>query len=175
MCRMNTASFLTRPHRAASVMRLENFPIGVTVVTANALSGPTGMTVNSFSSVLLDLPLVLWSPAKTSTRHNVFVGAANFAIHILDAEQDALCSRFTRGGVALRNWTGSEMRKVCRSFRGRPALSNAPRLRSTTQATIRSLSAVSFAQHTAKATLYALPEAPLDASPSTRKQSGAQL
>ncbi|WP_296083380.1 flavin reductase family protein [uncultured Agrobacterium sp.] len=77
---------------------LGNFPTGVTVVTAHTPNGPTGMTVNSFSSVSLDPPLVLWSPAKTSTRHDLFVGATNFAIHVLDAEQDALCSRFTRGG-----------------------------------------------------------------------------
>jgi len=77
---------------------LGNFPTGVTVVTATTPSGPTGMTVNSFSSVSMDPPLVLWSPAKTSTRHDVFIGATNFAVHVLDAEQDALCSRFTRGG-----------------------------------------------------------------------------
>lgn len=77
---------------------LGNFPTGVTVVTAHTPNGPTGMTVNSFSSVSLDPPLVLWSPAKTSTRHDLFVATTNFAIHVLDAEQDVLCSRFTRGG-----------------------------------------------------------------------------
>lgn len=40
------------------------FTTGVTVVTATTPEGPIGMTVNSFASVSLDPPLVLWSPAK---------------------------------------------------------------------------------------------------------------
>ncbi len=89
---------------------LGNFPTGVTVVTAHTPAGPLGMTVNSFSSVSLDPPLVLWSPAKTSSRHEIFVGARHFAIHVLDAEQDALCARFTRGGQGFEalGWERNE-------------------------------------------------------------------
>ena len=77
---------------------LGTFPTGVTIVTVETENGPMGMTVNSFSSVSLDPPLVLWSPAKTSSRHGFFVTADNFAIHVLDANQNLLCARFTRGG-----------------------------------------------------------------------------
>ncbi|NTJ41752.1 flavin reductase family protein [Agrobacterium larrymoorei] len=85
---------------------LGTFPTGVTVVTVDTPDGPTGMTVNSFSSVSLDPPLILWSPAKTSSRHDLFANAKHFVIHVLDAEQDSLCSRFTRGGLGFAelNW-----------------------------------------------------------------------
>ncbi|WP_267551888.1 flavin reductase family protein [Rhizobium rhizogenes] len=84
----------TRSFRTA----LGTFPTGVTVVTANADTGPIGMTVNSFASVSLDPPLVLWSPAKSSSRHALFTSAGHFTIHVLSAEQTMLSSRFTRGG-----------------------------------------------------------------------------
>ena len=80
---------------------LGNFPTGVTVVTAQTPGGPIGMTVNSFSSVSLDPPLILWSPAKTSSRHDFFAGATHFAIHVLSADQGALSGRFTRGGLGF--------------------------------------------------------------------------
>lgn len=77
---------------------LGSFTTGVTVVTAMTPDGPTGMTVNSFASVSLDPPLVLWSPAKSSSRYGAFTGARHFAIHVLGADQDHLSAAFTRGG-----------------------------------------------------------------------------
>lgn len=77
---------------------LGSFTTGVTVVTAMTSDGPIGMTVNSFASVSLDPPLVLWSPAKNSSRHPAFIGAEHFAIHVLGADQDHLSAAFTRGG-----------------------------------------------------------------------------
>ena len=86
---------------------LGSFTTGVTVVTATAEHGPIGMTVNSFASVSLEPPLVLWSPAKTSSRHGHFTQARHFAIHVLGAEQDYLCRAFSRGGSAFSGlpWT----------------------------------------------------------------------
>ncbi|MFB9949532.1 flavin reductase family protein [Rhizobium puerariae] len=80
---------------------LGTFTTGVTVVTARTPDGPIGMTVNSFTSVSLDPPLVLWSPAKSSSRHAAFTAASHFAIHVLSAEQDLLSARFTRGGLGF--------------------------------------------------------------------------
>jgi flavin reductase (DIM6/NTAB) family NADH-FMN oxidoreductase RutF len=77
---------------------LGSFTTGVTVVTAMTAEGPIGMTVNSFASVSLDPPLVLWSPAKSSSRYSAFTGARHFAIHVLGADQDHLSAAFTRGG-----------------------------------------------------------------------------
>jgi len=68
----------------------------VTVVTVPSHAGPVGITANSFASVSLDPPLVLWSPAKSSKRFNDFSGAPHFAIHVLDAHQQDVCDGFTK-------------------------------------------------------------------------------
>lgn len=78
---------------------LSRFATGVTVVTCLSERGPLGITANSFASVSLDPPLVLWSPAKSSSRHDAFVAADRFVVHILDAAQQALCRQFTRDGL----------------------------------------------------------------------------
>ena len=64
-------------------------------------SGPMGFTANSFASLSLDPPLVLWSPAKASLRYAVFAGAAHFAIHVLASDQHGLMHRFVRGGAGF--------------------------------------------------------------------------
>ncbi|RDW13297.1 flavin reductase family protein [Paracoccus thiocyanatus] len=77
---------------------LGRFATGVTVVTTAGPQGPLGMTVNSFSSVSLEPPLVLWCPARASARHAAFAEAAAWSVHVLGAEQLETCLRFTRGG-----------------------------------------------------------------------------
>jgi flavin reductase (DIM6/NTAB) family NADH-FMN oxidoreductase RutF len=80
---------------------LGRFATGVAVVTAMGPDGPTGFTANSFAAVSLDPPLVLWSPARASSRFPVFAAAAEFAIHVLhDSDQD-LSARFHRGGAGF--------------------------------------------------------------------------
>lgn len=71
---------------------------GVTVVTTQTARGPLGMTANSFSSVSLDPPLVLWSPAINSKRHDAFATAAHFCIHVLSADQHAIAHHFASQG-----------------------------------------------------------------------------
>ena len=66
------------------------FATGVTVVTASGPDGPVAITVNSFTSISLDPPLVLWSPGKFSRRHDIFVGASSFVIHVLAEDQRAI-------------------------------------------------------------------------------------
>jgi flavin reductase (DIM6/NTAB) family NADH-FMN oxidoreductase RutF len=80
---------------------LGRFATGVTVVTTQSDMGPLGITANSFASVSLDPPLVLWSPAKSSRRFQAFAEAAHFAIHVVGAEQAGLCERFSRDGLAF--------------------------------------------------------------------------
>jgi len=75
---------------------LGQFPTGVTVVTAHSGDHLVGMTANSFSSVSLDPPLVLWSAAKSSPSHDPFVTADAFAIHFLGADHGDLAMRFGR-------------------------------------------------------------------------------
>ncbi|NDK34235.1 flavin reductase family protein [Rhodovulum sulfidophilum] len=77
---------------------LGSFATGVTVVTAAGPEGPVGMTANSFSSVSLDPPLVLWSPARASARYPAMTGAERFAIHVLGAGEEDIAARFARSG-----------------------------------------------------------------------------
>ncbi len=79
---------------------LGRFATGVTVVSTQGPDGPVGITANSFASVSLDPPLVLWSPARRSGRFAVFAAASGFAIHILDRRQEDLARHFTRHGHA---------------------------------------------------------------------------
>lgn len=83
-----------RAFRAA----LGSFSTGVTVVTCPSGRGPLGITANSFASVSLDPPLVLWSPARASRRFTAFAETERYAIHVLGQDQQALCRRFTRSG-----------------------------------------------------------------------------
>jgi flavin reductase (DIM6/NTAB) family NADH-FMN oxidoreductase RutF len=80
---------------------LGRFATGVTVITCQGLDGPVGFTANSFAALSLDPPLVLWSPAKSSARHGVMVGADHFAIHVLRHLQGDLAARFVRGGAGF--------------------------------------------------------------------------
>lgn len=79
---------------------LGTFATGVTVVTALDPDGHAiGLTVNSFSSVSLEPPLVLWSLARTSPGLAAFRAASHFAVNILAADQQALSERFARRGA----------------------------------------------------------------------------
>lgn len=84
-----TEEILFAPDADARAFRdaLGRFATGVTVVTVLTDDGPAGMTANSFASVSLDPPLVLWSPARSSSRFDLFANAAHYAIHVLDADQ----------------------------------------------------------------------------------------
>src|SRR5690606_5651988 len=67
------------------------FTTGVTIVTTKDAQGhDIGLTANSFNSVSLDPPLVLWSLAKTSLSMSAFQQAEHFAVHSLAADQQSL-------------------------------------------------------------------------------------
>ncbi len=74
---------------------LGEFATGVTVVTARTVSGQmAGVTINSFSSVSLEPPLVLWSLGLHSPSLAVFEACSHYAINILAADQTELSQRF---------------------------------------------------------------------------------
>ncbi|MDA8584765.1 flavin reductase family protein [Rhodobacteraceae bacterium] len=77
---------------------LGKFATGVTIVTCNSDVGPLGMTANSFASVSLDPPLVLWSPARASKRCAAFEAAKRFAVHVLNDTQKSDCQIFAKEG-----------------------------------------------------------------------------
>ncbi|MBL4783284.1 MAG: flavin reductase family protein [Porticoccaceae bacterium] len=72
------------------------FATGITVVTATSADGKkVGCTANSFSSVSLDPPLVLWSIAKNANSFDAFNEAKDFAIHILHEGQEDISRLFS--------------------------------------------------------------------------------
>ncbi|MBH3426314.1 p-hydroxyphenylacetate 3-hydroxylase reductase component [Pseudomonas alkylphenolica] len=83
----------TRAFRRA----LGNFATGVTVVTAASADGrKVGVTANSFNSVSLEPPLILWSIDKRSSSHEVFEAASHFAVNVLAADQIDLSNNFAK-------------------------------------------------------------------------------
>lgn len=92
-------SFDTRDFRRA----LGRFATGICVVTAGEAAGATAVTVNSFASVSLDPPLVLWSLDRGSDRMARFGSAGRFVISVLGAGTEALSTRYASkgGGTVL--------------------------------------------------------------------------
>lgn len=77
---------------------LGRFATGVTVVTCATPEGAMGFTANSFAAVSLDPALVLWAPAKSSSRFAHYATAQHFSIHVLDSAHADWVNRFNRGG-----------------------------------------------------------------------------
>ena len=76
---------------------LGNFATGVTIMTAqNAAGEKVGVTANSFNSVSLDPPLILWSIDKRSSSFSVFEQATHFAVNVLSGSQIELSNKFAR-------------------------------------------------------------------------------
>ncbi|MEJ7687374.1 MAG: flavin reductase [Variovorax sp.] len=76
---------------------LGTFVTGVTVVTTRDAFGVAhGVTANSFSSVSLDPPLVLWSQSLTSKSYPAFRDSEHFAVNILADDQIALSNHFAK-------------------------------------------------------------------------------
>jgi flavin reductase (DIM6/NTAB) family NADH-FMN oxidoreductase RutF len=80
---------------------LGRFATGVTVITCDTGTGPLGITANSFASLSLDPPLILWSPAKHSSRYPFFAAAPHFAVHVMGDDQFELAQGFARSGDAF--------------------------------------------------------------------------
>lgn len=78
---------------------LGTFATGVTVVTTRSDGIDVGLTANSFNSVSLDPPMVLWSLSKTSSALPAFMAAPCFAVHVLAHDQDHLSTRFATRGI----------------------------------------------------------------------------
>lgn len=76
---------------------LGRFATGVTVVTTRCPSGKlVGLTANSFSSVSLDPPLVLWSLRRNAASLESFTGSRSFAVNVLAADQESVSNRFAK-------------------------------------------------------------------------------
>src|SRR5215831_1699800 len=76
---------------------LGSYATGVTIITAaGADNRPYGITCNSFASVSLNPPLVLFSLVVYSSSLSVFQNASHFAVNVLGASQQALADKFAR-------------------------------------------------------------------------------
>lgn len=79
---------------------LGSFTTGVTVVTTRgADNNDVGLTANSFNSVSLEPPMVLWSLGKAAMSMSHFQNAQYFAVHILAEDQQAMSKRFATRGI----------------------------------------------------------------------------
>jgi flavin reductase (DIM6/NTAB) family NADH-FMN oxidoreductase RutF len=77
-----------------------SFPTGVSIITTRDGAGePVGITCNSFSSVSLDPPLVLWCMRKASKSIDIFKATKSFAISVLAQDQDHLSQRFATSSI----------------------------------------------------------------------------
>src|SRR5882762_8273502 len=98
---------------------LGSYATGVTIITAIGADGkPYGLTCNSFASVSLNPPLVLWSLGLYSTSLSVFQNVSHFAINVLGASQQALANKFAKSSED--KFAGIEWK---------PGLGNAPLLK----------------------------------------------
>jgi len=95
---------------------LGTFGTGVTIVTAMSNDGkPYGVTCNSFASVSLNPPLVLWSLGMFSQGLSIFQNATHFAVNVLDVSQQELALNFAKSSG--EKFVGVEWK---------PGLGNAP-------------------------------------------------
>jgi len=106
-----TADFQARTRQFRDA--LGSFATGVTIVTTRSAAGEDiGLTANSFNSVSLDPPMVLWSLARKSLSLPAFLESGYFAVHVLAATQEVLSVTFaTRGaekfaGLNVRRGAG---------------------------------------------------------------------
>ncbi len=131
---------LPRPSLDARDFRsaLGGFPTGVCLITTLAPDASrVGLTANSFSSVSLEPPMVLWSLARTASCAPVFRDAEYFAINVLAADDEELSSHFAKSGA------DKFLKCLCCRVRWRP--SSATAVTATTAATTSSSSASSSA------------------------------
>lgn len=107
---------------------LGRYATGVAVITTRHQGRPVGMTVNSFTSVSLAPPLVLWCLSRTSRCRTAFTVAEHFVVNVLAADQDHLArrfagpgERFTEDAGGLPELAGTAATLVCRRDRLVPA------------------------------------------------------
>lgn len=101
---------MSAPWRADDFRRmLGNWTTGVTVITSvDAAGNPAGFACNSFTSVSLDPPLVLFCIKREASSLPAITESKQFRVNVLDRSQSSLCRQFTAkdtdrfAGVPLR-------------------------------------------------------------------------
>ncbi len=99
----NSPNFSRQEFRSALGM----FATGVTIITARTADGDLiGLTANSFNSVSLEPPLVLWSLSRSAASMAALSTGSHYAINILAADQKEMAERFA--GKRENRWEGVE-------------------------------------------------------------------
>src|SRR4051812_10557091 len=100
---------MDKAHRSSEALALRaalgRFATGVAVITARDGEGPLGLTVNSFSSVSLNPPLVLFSVARSAGSLKRLEAVDSYVVNILKHGQHEVSARFARTGVD--KWAGA--------------------------------------------------------------------
>lgn len=99
---------------------LGTFATGVTVVAADTPQGPAGVAVNSFTSVSLEPPLVLFCISRASRTWPAIEAAGSFAVSILGAGQERVARRFCAPGAD--RFTGQ---RLTTAWTGAPVIADA--------------------------------------------------
>jgi 3-hydroxy-9,10-secoandrosta-1,3,5(10)-triene-9,17-dione monooxygenase reductase component len=94
-----SAEALLSPDEASFRTVLGHFATGVTIITAMDGDEPIGVSANSFTSVSLDPPLVLFCAAKASTTWPRLEAAGKFTVNILNEHQEDVCRVFATKGI----------------------------------------------------------------------------
>lgn len=77
---------------------LGQFTTGVAIVAACSEQTPVAMTINSFSALSLNPPLILWSLRSESAKLDIFRNAKGFSVNVLSSEQRGVSDRFAKSG-----------------------------------------------------------------------------
>lgn len=78
---------------------LGHFCSGIVIVTSGLEGRPVGLTAQSFASLSLDPPLVLFCPAKSSTTWPKVRESGKFCVHVLGEDQQETCRQFAVSGA----------------------------------------------------------------------------
>jgi 3-hydroxy-9,10-secoandrosta-1,3,5(10)-triene-9,17-dione monooxygenase reductase component len=87
------------PDAASFRSVLGHFATGITVITAMDGDEPVGIAANSFTSVSLDPPLVLFCAAKSSSTWPRIQRAGHFTVNVLDEHQEHISRLFAEKGA----------------------------------------------------------------------------
>ena len=99
MSESESAETLMPPDEPSYRTVLGHFATGVTIITAMDGNEPIGVSANSFSSVSLDPPLVLFCASKDSSTWPRIEAAGKFTVNILNEHQEDVCRVFATKGA----------------------------------------------------------------------------
>jgi len=96
---MTSAESLMPPDAASFRTVLGHFATGVTIITSMDNDEPIGVAANSFTSVSLEPPLVLFCAGSSSSTWPRIESAGKFAVNMLNEEQEDVCRVFAIPGA----------------------------------------------------------------------------